>query len=122
MPYSKEQSLVNQNPEVDEVALKEVENYIEKVERQTEKSAADNNGLQNNVGVRPSVNDTQTPILVGVADKKLEPIVLPITQKMLEVGLKDNPTSGFKWLAEWCLMMIRKYPNRVFYSSSNTHE
>ncbi len=104
------------------VAIREVESYIEKVEKSTETSGQDN---QNN-GAKPGVADVttknvnqQTSGILAPAPKK---IVLPMNEGNLTDGLKADTQSGMRWLAEWCLMMIKKYPGRVFYSPSNEYD
>lgn len=100
------------------VAVQEVESYIEKVEKSTENSAQDSSANKQNAN--PSTDDVgiKTPPsgslpVDHVAKKK---IVLPLTEQTINDGLKDDVASGFKWLSEWCVMMIKKYPGRVFYS------
>jgi hypothetical protein len=112
-------------PETPEsIAIREVENYIEKVEKSTENSVSDNQNTQQG-GVTPNVSDlVNRPISVPKIDPNLKKIVLPLTEKDIVAGFKSNVFEGIRWLSEWCVMMIRKYPGRVFYSSSkeNTYD
>ncbi len=102
----------------EEVAMREVEHYIEKVERSTEKS--DDSQNQNTSKPDPQQTSSTQSYVVSqqtnvVAPKK---IVLPVSETDLSVGLKQKTSTGFRWLSEWCVMMIKKYPGRVFYSPS----
>lgn len=99
-------------------AIREVEGYIEKIEKGTEISQQDTQNSQNNpkfsasdLGKLSNNNQTQSS---GSGSQKS--IVLPLTEEKIVDGLKDSVFSGLKWLSEWCVMMIKKYPGRVFYS------
>jgi hypothetical protein len=121
-PMGKELQRPPETPE--SIAIREVENYIEKVEKSTENSVSDNQNTQQG-GVTPNVSDlVNRPISVPKIDPNLKKIVLPLTEKDIVAGFKSNVFEGIRWLSEWCVMMIRKYPGRVFYSSSkeNTYD
>lgn len=47
-------------------------------------------------------------------------IVLPMTQNEMEEGLHQKVWKSVRWASEWCLMMIKKYPGRVFYLPPET--
>jgi hypothetical protein len=104
------------------VAVREVENYIEKVEKSTETSGQDN---QNN-GSKPGAADVATKNLNQQASTFLAPvpkkIVLPLNEGNLTTGLRADSQSGIRWLAEWCVMIIKKYPGRVFYSPNSEYD
>lgn len=103
----------------DELAVREVENYVERVERQTERDQSDNQNDDTNQ--QPQQGD----VIVKSATPQTQPqitkpnIVLPLDQNGVVLGLKAKVSLGMKWLAEWCVMMIKKYPGRVFYSPTN---
>src|SRR5512138_2272694 len=88
----------------DEIALREIQGYIDKVERQAETQQPQNNRPQpaqpvvNNAPVAPS---TTTPQIVP-ADAKPK-IVLPLNQTEMESGLKMNVINSVRWLSEWCV-------------------
>ena len=42
-------------------------------------------------------------------------IVLPLTEGEMKTGLKSKVSNSLRWLAEWSVMIIKKYPGRVFY-------
>ena len=105
---------------LDEIALREVENYIEKIEKQTEVSVADQQKPSQGT---PTAQATSVPTDMGqvvsaqMATTTKPNIVLPLNKQQIEEGLHRKVIEGVKWLAEWCVMMIKKYPGRVFYSS-----
>lgn len=118
MPYNKEREW---QPNVDEVALREVESYVEKIEKQTETSISDDkNNNSSNVPLVSQKGQSSNTNQNDLSAKKK--IVLPIVESEVVDGLKAKPSLGLKWLSEWCLMMIKKYPGRVFYSPSRTYE
>lgn len=47
-------------------------------------------------------------------------IVLPLDQDEVVEGLHHKVWKGVRWLSEWCVMMIKKYPGRVFYLPPET--
>lgn len=100
-------------------AVKEVENYIEKVERGTERTGQDSQTTQSNPKYSgDDVNQQSDPgTALPVSSVAVKKIVLPLSEDGISKGLKGNLFEGFRWLAEWCVMIIKKYPGRVFYSS-----
>lgn len=114
-PIGKELGRAIDTPE--SLAVREVESYIEKVEKSTESTIKDNQNNQvGNATVVDQVqgNKTLTPL---VTDPNLKKIVLPLTEGDIVQGFKGNVFQGIRWLSEWCVMMIKKYPGRVFYST-----
>ena len=105
MSYLNKEQLTPTEPKtIDEIAMSEVDNYIEKVEG----------------SIQPQTQSVQTSnVIGGNQQKEVKKIVLPIDESVMRYGLKSKPAVGVKWLAEWCLMMIKKYPGRVFYSPTN---
>ena len=103
----------------DELAIKEVENYVERVERQTERYVpAPNDASTQTSQQQPSIQ-TQPKQAGDSAVVSRPQITLPLGQEAILFGLKRRVTDGFRWAAEWCVMMIKKYPGRVFYSPSS---
>lgn len=100
----------------DEIALREIEGYLDKVEHQTEKQPDQATGGQTNQpGLPPVPLETvkvTTPQAPPVTTTK---IVLPLDQAEVQSGLGKSVADGLRWLSEWCVMMIKKYPGRVFY-------
>lgn len=101
--------------EAERLAAAEVEGYIERVERQAE--------------VKPPTTPTPTPkasaaTLADDAAKKAmsmapqlqkQTIILPLDEEGVRRGLHHKVVDAIRWLAEWSLYMIKKYPGRVFY-------
>jgi hypothetical protein len=102
--------------EAERLAAIEVEGYIEKIERQAETKPP-------TVGA-PSPQPTAGTTLADDAAKKAmsmspalqkQTIVLPLDEDGIKRGLHHKIIDGLRWLAEWSLYMIKKYPGRVFY-------
>ncbi len=102
----------------DQIAVREVDNYIEKMEKKAE------NPVQDQQTPPQQVQPPQTPTpqadmgkvvaLQNAAVAKAK-IVLPMNREEIEGGMKSKVVDSVRWLAEWCVMMIKKYPGRVFY-------
>lgn len=104
----------------DEIALREIQGYIDKVEHQVEAQQPQINRPQPSQSVTTQVQTTSIPHIASLAPAITKPkIVLPLEQKDVEIGLKRGVIDGVRWLAEWCVMMIKKYPGRVFYMHNN---
>ena len=104
-PMGKELQRPIDTPE--SIAVKEVENYIEKVERSTETSLKDNQGSQPGAGVS-DLTLTNKPLSSPPVDPNIKKIVLPLTEKDIVSGFKGNVVEGIRWLSEWCVMMLKK--------------
>lgn len=107
----------------DELALREIQGYIDRVERQAE--------TQQPQVVKPQPVQATTQTLQGPSVKNMpgiavvqaeKKITLPLDQSEVESGLKHDVVEGVRWLSEWCVMMIKKYPGRVFYMSKNPNQ
>ncbi|HCQ31326.1 TPA: hypothetical protein DIU27_03010 [Candidatus Collierbacteria bacterium] len=105
----------------DEIALREIQGYIDRTERQAETQQPQINKPQQ---VIATPQPSQSPSDMGIAGIQpvttVKNITLPMNQAEMESGLKRNIIEGVRWLSEWCVMMIKKYPGRVFYMSQNT--
>lgn len=100
-------------------ATKEVENYIERVERGTERTGQDSQTTQSKpkYGGDDLNQQSDSGTMLPVSPVAVKKIVLPLTEEGISRGLKGSFVEGLRWLAEWCVMIIKKYPGRVFYSS-----
>lgn len=98
-------------------AIKEVESYIEKIEKSAETAVSDNNTSQQSDTSSKSNPTIQQSNSMGYTDTTVKKVLLPIDQSEISSGLNAGVSSGIRWLSEWCVMMIKKYPGRVFYSS-----
>ena len=100
----------------DEIALREVQGYIDKVERQAEiQEPPVNSQQQVSPEEAPTPRSTSPDIASVIPVTTKQKIMLPLDQTGVEGGLKNQVFEGLRWLSEWCVMMIKKYPGRVFY-------
>ena len=105
----------------DELAVREVEGYIDRIEKQIEKPA-DNSQPQSQPTQQqsPSIpQDMGKVVAAQFAVSDRPNIVLPLNKQEIESGSKHKVTDSLKWLSAWCVYMIKKYPGRVFYSPNN---
>lgn len=112
---------IEQRPGLDQIAIREVEGYIERVEKQAEAQAQ----TQQTMPVQPpqakpvQPQDMGTVVSAQFSDVAKPKIILPLNKAQIEEGMHHKIVDGIKWLAEWCVMMIKKYPGRVFYLPPN---
>ena len=101
----------------DEQAVREVENYIERVEKQSESSAQVQQTTVTTANVTQNLQRRDMGAMVSAqfSQQQKPKIILPLRRDEVEEGLHRKVIDGFKWLAEWCVLMIKKYPGRVFY-------
>lgn len=106
-------------PGIEEQAIREVEGYIEQLEKKTEIGGGDSN--QNKPQIDPTAiqsnvsNDMGKAVMQAASAIGKKKIVLPLNQEEVKQGLHRQMLEGARWLAEWCVFMIKKYPGRVFY-------
>jgi len=110
---------LEQRSVVDELAVREVEGYIERVEKQAEDAAQTKTAQTAVAPPQPQVGDMGQVVAAQFASVSKPKIILPLNQKQLEEGLHHKIVDAVRWLAEWCVMMIKKYPGRVFYMPPN---
>ena len=99
----------------DELAAKEVEGYIERIEKQAETKPP----TQGVTGAKPATgmgadDAARKAMAVGPKTQKQQ-IVLPLDEDGVRRGLHHKVWEAIRWLAEWSVYMIKKYPGRVFY-------
>ncbi len=89
---------------------KEIAGWLERVER-------------GNVYLAKPVIDDQTgqPLVTAPSAKKPK-IVLPLDKDELILGLKEKVNESIRWLAEWCMRIIKMQPENVAFSGSTKHE
>lgn len=80
----------------------EVEGWLEKLEKeQTQLS-------------QPVVNPQTGQVVLDDAQKQPGfKVVLPLTKDEMEKGLKHKVVDSLRWLAEWCLRLIKMFGNKV---------
>lgn len=90
--------------------------YVEKVEKQTEvKQPSSAQAQQVPVDQNKATGDMGQIVSAQFAVQTKPKIVLPLDQKEVTEGLHHGVKESIRWLSEWCVMMIKKYPGRVFY-------
>ncbi len=104
----------------EEIAAREVEGYIEKIEKQAEKPSPPQ-PLSPAPAVTPSpppVYDDMGKMVMQSAQMGQAKIVLPLDEEGIRRGLHHKLIDGLRWLAEWSVYIIKKYPGRVFYKGA----
>ena len=83
----------------------EVESWLEKLEKE---DAA----LQ-----QPVTDDKGQVVLDDVDDKKKNKfkVVLPLTKEDVDKGLHRKVLDSVRWLAEWCVRMMKMFSGKVAY-------
>jgi len=103
---------------VSEEAAREVDGYIERIEKQAEQQNKNGGGLTPAPGATaspPLVYDDLGKIVMQSSQLSKPKIVLPLDENGVRRGLTAPLIDAFRWVAEWCVYVIRKYPGRVFY-------
>lgn len=81
----------------------EVESWMEKVEHHEVKAPSQ---------VVVADQTAQAP----TGDYAAQPvIVLPVTQQAVQIGMKKSVKDSIRWLAEWCVKMMKKFHGLVVY-------
>lgn len=106
-----------ERPLTSEVATQPAEQmgYVEKVERQAETQQRANIQPQQPQTKKADVNDMGKVVSAQFAIETKPNITLPMSQQEVVEGLHQKIWKGVRWASEWCVMMIKKYPGRVFY-------
>jgi hypothetical protein len=95
--------------------------YVEKIEKQTEtQQPANTQPTQASSPNDSSVKDMGKIVSAQFAVQIKPNITLPLDQREVVEGLHHRVWEGVRWLSEWCVMMIKKYPGRVFYLPPET--
>ena len=100
----------------DEMALKEVDGYIEKIEKKTEVQPNQTGVTQvGSTTPPPSVSDASGKMIMSSKSSAKPKIILPLDEEEIRQGLHHKMIDAIRWLAEWSVYIIKKYPGRVFY-------
>ena len=85
----------------------EVEGWLEKLEKE-----------QTQLG--QPVTDDKGQVILEDANKQQSgfKVVLPLTKDEVEKGLHHKVIDSIRWLAEWCIRMIKMFGNKVTYRRS----
>jgi len=84
------------------VIPKEVESWIEKVERGEDLQL-----------VKPVTDDNTGEVLVTAPAAKPQRITLPVDKRTFIYGLTQGLSEAARWLSEFCLKLIKDKPDRV---------
>jgi hypothetical protein len=99
----------------------EQSSFVEKVEKQVEtQQPATTQTPQPQVKLDTKVSDMGKIVSAQFAIQTKPKIILPETKDEIIEGLSHKVWESARWLSEWCLMMIKKYPGRVFYLPPET--
>ena len=85
---------------------KEIDGYIEEVEKTGERTAPVPTDDQGQPLVQPAQPD---PVIPDDA------VILPMTQEEFQIGIHEQLWASARWLAEWCGYIIKKYGSKVFF-------
>ena len=99
----------------------EQSSYVEKVEKQVETQQQANPQPQPPKPQQQSGSQDMGKVVSAQFAVKTKPnIILPLNKQEMTSGLRQGVMKGVRWASEWCLMMIKKYPGRVFYLTPET--
>ena len=62
---------------------------------------------------KPVVDDQTGQVLVTAPSAKKAKIVLPLDKQKLIYGLTQKTSEAIRWLAEWCLRLIKMKPAKL---------
>ena len=85
----------------------EVEGWLEKLEKEQTQ-------------LQQPVTDDKGQVILDDAGKQQSgfKVVLPLTKDEVEKGLHHKVIDSIRWLAEWCIRMIKMFGNKVAYRRS----
>jgi len=81
----------------------EVEGWLEKVEKESAQLGT------------PVQDDTGKTIVDDAQKQDDFKVVLPMTKDEVEKGLHHKVMDSIRWLAEWCIRMVKIFGNKVRY-------
>lgn len=71
---------------------------------------------------QPITHDDQVLVTSVNPQVDEEKIVLPMTEKQVEKGLHEQLFTGARWLAEWCVRLVKKFHGKVVYRADVLRE
>ncbi len=83
----------------------EVEGWLEKVEKESTQ-------------LKAPVQDDKGQVVLddsAAGDDDGFKVVLPMTKKEVDKGLHHKVMDSVRWLAEWCIRMVKMFGNKVAY-------
>lgn len=81
---------------------KEIDSWLEKIEKGEDLFLS-----------KPVTDDQTGQVLVTAPSAKKPKIVLPLDKQELIQGLTQKVSEAVRWLAEWCLRLIKMSPEKV---------
>lgn len=63
------------------------------------------------------IKDEYGQILIKAAAPVKPRVVLPLTKPKIKKALQKKIVESIRWLAEWCLRLIKMFPKRVSYKT-----
>lgn len=120
-------SMANQERDIrqlspEEIAAQQVDGYLERIEKQAEISQDVAHVVKQNpagqVQMPSQIVDDAGQVVAQAVNN--DPVIdLPLTEAQVRDGLHHKMIDSVRWLAEWSVMIIKKYPGRVFYKPEN---
>lgn len=102
--------------EAENLAAKAVEGYIERIEKQAEtKPPMVTTGQTGQAKSAVLADDAAKKALSMAPTAQKQTIILPMDEEEVKRGLHHKVLDAIRWLAEWSIYMIKKYPGKVFY-------
>jgi hypothetical protein len=87
----------------------EVEGWLEKLEKEESQLA------------QPVLDKKGKVVLQDVTQQAGKfKVVLPLTQAQVKTGLRHKVVDSLRWLAEWCVRMIKMFGQKVAYRRQRT--
>lgn len=108
----------------DGLATQEVDGYIDRIEKQSENTNVQPSQTTTKKAdeIKKEIEDMGKTVSSQLAAKEKDKIFLPIDELKINTGVKSSPKNAVRWLSEWCLYMMKKYPGRVFYLPSDNNK
>ena len=107
---------------MEKVALGEVEEYVERMKQGVEKKEEEKSIVEKRKKdsvERIKVKDDQVGVILQSQPGDKGNIVLPLDEEEVKKKSHYGVGKAMRWLIENCIYLIKKYPGRVFYKSSN---
>ena len=107
---------------MEKVALGEVKEYVERMKQGVEKKEEEKSVVEKRKKdsvERIKVKDDQGGVILQSQLGGKGNIVLPLDEEEVKKKSHYGVGKAMRWLIENCIYLIKKYPGRVFYKSSN---
>ena len=71
--------------------------------------------IEKRVSLSSPVTDDQGQVLLTSPQIKQAQVILPLTKTNFITGLRKGVEETVRWLAEWCLRLIKMHPGRILF-------